>query len=195
MPDKAWKIDSTTLLFGTDEGKLSWWNFATQYPIHRNALTNLNIDVWDIPQLEIANKFSQNIFKLSLQVASIKDLERLPELDDQGHNQLRIYAKKLIEDIKLETQAALNSAEEMKIFIKKLSSSNCLLDLNMNDLEKGLTEVITYMTSLLSSLYEIELEIKTIFEWVDKLDGWKNFEVNSTVLYLFWVSYVINHYA
>ncbi|MDY0129502.1 MAG: hypothetical protein RBR63_04880 [Methanosarcina vacuolata] len=193
--DKAWIINSTTLLFGTDEGKLSWWNFAIQHTIHRDTLTELNIEVWNIQLLEVANMFSQSIGKLSIQLASIKDLKKLPVLDDQGVNQLKIYAKKLMEDIKLEIQTALNSAEEMNNFIKNTSSSNCFREPNINDLEKALTEVINYITSLSSSLYEIELELKTIFEWVDKFYGWKAFEICSMSVYLFWVSDVINDYV
>jgi len=188
----AWIINSNTFLSRASVDKLNLLNFATQKLIPMDVLSELKIKVWDIPQLEVATRFIQNMVKLSLQIASIKDLKRLPFLDDQGVDQFKIYATKLMGDIKLEIQIILSSAEEMKNFLMKLSYSDDHIYPNMSELDTILNEVIKYLTSVSNSLDEIELEQKTLFEWVDKLDGWKFCVIYASNAYLFWVSYVIS---
>lgn len=191
LTDKAWRIYSNTLM-GSNNGYLNWWNFAIQYPIPKDALTELNINVWDIPQLEVATKFIQNIIKLSQQLTSIKDLERLPELDNQGISQLEVYAIKLMKDVKLVTRIILVSAEEMKNDLEKLPSSDYHTPPDVSESIKALNEVIRDMLSLSSSQEIIDLELKSILKWVNKLDKWKNCEIFAKMAYLLWVSDVIN---
>ena len=190
LTDKAWRIDSNTLLLGTDEGILSWRNFATQYPIHRDALADLNIDIWDIPHLEIASKFAQNIVKLSLQLASIKDLERLPELDDQGISQIKTYVQKLMDDISIVIQNILESISNMTNIFGGLSPSDYYNRPNMIESMRALIELGKYIIPASNSQGEITLEPKTILEWANKLDEWRNY---SMIAYLFWASDVIDN--
>ena len=190
LTDKAWRINSNTLLLGTDEGILNWWNFATQYPIHRDALTNLNIDIWDIPQLEIATKFAQNIVKLSLQLASIKDLERLPELDDQGISQIKTYAQKLMDDIRIVIQNILESRANMLKIFGDLSPSDYYNHSYMIESMRALIEVGKYIIPVPNSQGEISLEPNTILEWANKSDEWRNYAM---IAYLFWASDIINN--
>lgn len=62
----------------------------------------------------------------------------------------------------------------------------------MSELDIILTELIKYVASVSNSLDETDLEVKSIFEWVDKLKEWQFCEIYSRIAYLFWVSYVIN---
>lgn len=187
---KAWKINSNTLLSGIDEGNLSWWNFESQHSIQRKALTNLNIEVWNISQLEIATKFAQSIVKLSFQLASIKDSERLSELDDQGINQIKTYAQKLMDDISISIQNIYESAEEMIKIFGDISPSDYYNHSNMIESVRALIEVGKYIIPVPNSQGETTLEAKTVLEWANKLDDWRNYAM---IAYLFWASDVIDN--
>lgn len=189
LADKAWRVDSDTLLWGSSEGKLGWWNFVAQYPIPEDALIKLNINIWDMPQLEVATRFAQNTFKLSLQLASIKDLERLPELDDQGIKQLGVYVQKLMDEISIVAQIVLDSAAEMMNIFEKLSRSDYCNHPNMVESMKALIEMGKYMTPVPNPQGKITLELRTIFEWADKLNEGRTYAI---IAYLFWVSDVIS---
>ncbi len=189
LADKAWRVDSDTLLWGTSEGKLSWWNFVAQYQISEDAITKLNINVWDIPKLEVANLFAQNTFKLSMQLASIKDLERLPELDDLGIKQLKIYVQKLMDEISITAQIVLDSAAEMMKIFGKLSPSDYCNHPNMVESMRAMIEMAKYITPIPNPQGKITLELETIFEWADKLNEGRKYAM---IAYLFWASDVIS---
>ena len=189
LTDNAWRVDSDTLLWGTNEGKLSWWNLVAQYPIPRNALTELNINIWDIPQLEVATRFAQNTYKLSLQLASIKDLERLPELDDLGIIQFKTYVQKLMDDISIAAQTVLDSAAEMMNIFEELSRSDYCNRQNMVESMRALIEMSKYMTPVPNPQGELTLGLKTISEWADKSDEGRKYAI---IAYLFWASDVIS---
>jgi hypothetical protein len=189
LADKAWRVDSDTLLWGTSEGKLGWWNFVVQYPIPKDALAKLNINIWDIPKLEVATRFAQNTFKLSLQLASIKDLERLPELDDQGIKYLEIYVQKLMDEISVVVQIVLDSAAEMMNIFGELSRSECCDHPNMVESMNALIEMGKYITPVPDPQGKITLELRTIFEWADRLNEGRTYAI---IAYLFWASDVIS---
>jgi hypothetical protein len=169
---------------------LNWFNFIAQYTIPRDALTKLNTNIWDIPQLEVATKFAQNIVNLSLQLASIKDLDRLPELDDLGISQIKIYAQKLINDISMTVQVISDSIINMTNVFEELPPSERHNHPNMIASIQALIEVGKYLIPTSNSQEETVLELKTILGWTDKLDEWRNYAMIS---YLFWSSDVINN--
>ena len=189
LTDKSWRIDSDTLLWGTSEGKLSWWNFVAQYPIPRDALTELCINIWEIPQLEVATKFVQNTYKLSLQLASIKDLERLPELDDLGISQFKVYFQELMDDISKVAQTVLDSATEMKNIFNELSPSDYHNHPYKVKSMQALIEMSKCMTPVPNPRGEITLELKTIFKWAEDLEDGRKYAI---LAYLFWASDVIS---
>jgi hypothetical protein len=176
-------------LRATSDGKLSWWNYASQYPIPLDALAKLNINIWNIPQLEVATRFAKNTFKLSLQLASIKDLEKLPELDDQGINQLKIYVQKLMDNISEAAQIVLDSAAEMMNIFGELSSSDYCNHPDMVESMRALIEMSKYITPVSNPQGPVTLELKTIFEWADKLNEGRTYAI---IAYLFWASDVIS---
>ena len=189
LTDKSWRVDSDTLLWGTSEGKLGWWNFAAQYQIPRDALTELSINIWDMPQLEVATRFAQNTYKLSLQLASIKDLERLPELDDLGISQFKVYVQKLMDNNSKVTQNVLDSATEMTRIFRELPKSECQNRPYMVKSMQALIEMGKYITPVPNPQGEMTLELKTIFKWADQLEEGR---IYASLAYLFWASDAIS---
>jgi hypothetical protein len=190
LKDKAWRVSSATLLSSVD-GNLNWFNLITQYTIPKDALIRLNIDVWDIPELEVANRLTQNVFNLSLQVASLKDLEKLTGLDDQGINQLNLYAQKLASDINTSAQVISDSAEKMENIFREIPPSDYNNHLNMFYSMRYLEEAGKYLMSPFNSQEEKTSEPDNLIsEWKDRLEkGRMAFCVSN----LFWASDMINN--
>jgi hypothetical protein len=192
LTNTAWRIYSNTLLWGSCDGKLGWWNYATQYPVPQDALTELNINLWDLPQLEVAASLNQNTFKLSLQLASIRDYDRLPELDDQGIIQFKTYLQKLVDDISIVTQNVLDSGAQMMNILGSLSVSDYNNHPNLVECRQALIEMNKYIMPVPNPMGKITLDQKTIKEWANELNGGKLY---AALAYLFWANDIIYDYS
>jgi hypothetical protein len=169
LTDKVWKVDSNTLLWATNDGKLNWWNYAIQYSLPRNILSELNINIWDIPQIEIAARLFQNTFRLSAQLDSIRDLERLPKLDDRGIKQVEIYFQKSIDEIIKVWQNVVDSANNMVAIYTELPNLNDCCHTNMIESINALNVLCKYMPEF-DAQGKITIELSTVSKWADMLD-------------------------
>ena len=190
LNDKAWHVNSDVLLWSENNGKLSWWNLVIQYPIPRDALDELHLDIWDDPQLEVATNLAQNAFELSLRLASIRGFERLPELDAQGVNQFSTYVQNLMDNVSMVAQSVLDSGAEMMNIFSELPNSECENRPNMIESMQALVEMGKYITPVSEVRGEITLDLRTIFKWADMLEKARGYAVFA---YLFWASDVISN--
>ena len=189
LNDKAWHVNSDVLLWGENSGKLSWWNLIIQYPIPGDAFDELNLDIWDDPQLEIATNLAQNAFELSLRLANIRNFKGLPELDDQGVNQFSTYVQSSIDNAIMVAQSVSNSAEEMKNIFEELPNSEYENHPNMIESMQALIEMVKYITPVSEVREEMTLDLKTISKWADMLEKAREY---AALAYLFWASDVIS---
>jgi hypothetical protein len=110
-------------------------------------------------------------------------------LDDQGIKQLGVYDQKLMDEISIVAQIVLDSAAEMMNIFEELPRSDYCNHPNMVESMKALIEMGKYMTPVPNPQGKITLEIRTIFEWADKLNEGRT---SAIIAYLFWVSDVIS---
>lgn len=99
---------------------LSWVNFIP-VAIPTDALLQLKLSTYTHPQLGVAQKLMESISQLSLLVSHIRDFERLPEIDEQGHELLQQYIQQVpVNDC---LQLTLDSASEIASYYNQLSLS------------------------------------------------------------------------
>jgi hypothetical protein len=107
----AWRIILPVIIEGGGQ-ELRWWNYA-QHQIPSDALGQLKIESWDLPQLTVAAKLLQSTSVLFQIAAHIRDFRRLPDLDQEGVAQLQDYVDRLSRYGSEALQSVLDAEVEM----------------------------------------------------------------------------------
>jgi hypothetical protein len=187
LTDKAWRINSNILLLGGEVGKLSWWNFLILHQIPKDALAELNFDIWDDTHLEVVTKLLGNAFDMSFRLAHIRDLGKLSELDEQGINQFGTYAQNIMNKISIECTTLSDSSLKMMNVFKELPESEYEKHQDAIKSMQALIEMIKYIPGTNG---EAIVDFKTIERWANMLEKAREY---AAVAYLFWASDVISN--
>ncbi len=102
----AWHLDLPLILEGSE---LKWWQIF-QLPIPDHAVVELGIATWQDTRLEPAITFLTSTTALSMYAAHIGDFLNMPELDDEGINQLQVYLQKTKSQLEEAFQSTLDTS-------------------------------------------------------------------------------------
>jgi hypothetical protein len=164
----AWRI-SLPVILESENQELKWWNYA-QHQIPLDALRELKIESWDLPQLELAARLLQHTSVLFHSAAHIRDFRRLPDVDDQGLLQLQSYIDRLNKYSSGALQAVFDAVAEMMAAYNELSEEE-------RDRRPFLAESVMAVAELYDSVKptadfdgRAAMDLDGLVEWTSRLE-------------------------
>jgi hypothetical protein len=115
----AWKFTTNVFLSGSTSEGYAWWDYV-QYPVPPENWDSLKLQMWEHPRLELADQFQNAVAVLSLLIAHLCDLDRLPEVDEEGKELLQDYISDLSGDVSGAFQQVLDRMAEMVNYFNSL---------------------------------------------------------------------------
>lgn len=187
---KAWRFSS--FLFSVDPNReFNQWNFVL-VAIPSDAFSQLALSTWNHPRLTIVQKLIGLIFQLSLLVSHIQDFERLPELDEQGHELLQQFIQQGTMLLSETFQAVLDVETEIVSYFNALSSlertNRIHLIIALQILVKLSEQILPTDDCSRDGKIIVSMNLRQISEWASRLNSIKQ-QVN--IMYLSWVSDVL----
>jgi hypothetical protein len=165
----AWRVNTAVILQQDESAQLGWWNLA-QLPIPTEAVQQLQLSTWDLPQLALGQKLLQSAVLLFFLAGHIRDFRRLDDIDDEGIALLQEYVTRLNGTLSEALQAILDAEAELWSAINSLEVS---------DLEKrpALIEMAQTLPKLHEQIVPTEdsdkqqtLTLDRLIAWADRLE-------------------------
>jgi len=117
----AWRMTTSVLASGRASGGKDWWNYV-QRPVSPEDWTRSGLPAWESERLQMATTFQSALIELSLLVAHLCDLTRLPaQTDDLGQTLLQEYLTRQSQSINEAFQRALDQAAELLRYFESLT--------------------------------------------------------------------------
>lgn len=182
---EAWHININILTVGEKEEELRWWNLIRQ-PIPQQAFAESGFEIWNIPRLETGARLSQSVTALSLLVAHIRDLDRIPDADEQGVKQLHEYLQQVQAQITQAYQEIFDSVTAIASVCNELTPSDYENRPNFVAVMQGLSELRGIFFDFKT---EFSLNTQELVEWAPQLEKARN---TAFAIYLFWVADVLD---
>ncbi|MGA9994777.1 MAG: hypothetical protein WBP93_05140 [Pyrinomonadaceae bacterium] len=164
----AWRISLPVILEGDSPG-LSWWNYA-QHEIPSNALEELRIESWSVPELSVAADLLQSTVALFQLAGHLRDFRRLPELDEQGIEQLKLHLDRVNKYLGESLTVLLNS--EMSIV-----NAYDVLTPSEREVHPALVEARHAVADLHKLVLpredfdgQVIMKLSDLIEWADRLE-------------------------
>ncbi len=187
----AWRFSSILFSVDTGEGTFKQWNFVP-VAIPSNAFSQLALSTWTYPRLLVAQKLTGLLFQLSLLVSHIREFEKLPELDEQGHELLQQYIQRLTSPMGEIFQAVLDTETEMIDYFNQLSPSEQENRPYLITVVQGLAElheqILPTADCSRDGRIHLTMNLLEIAEWASRLES---IQQSISLIYLFWVSDVL----
>ena len=187
----AWRFSSILFSVESSSSQLGWWNFVP-VPIPPATCAELSLLTWSSLRLETANKLLALVSELALLVAHMRDFERLPELDELGHQQIQPYLQQLTIPISQILEAALETEVAMASAFNELSQSQ---QIDRPNLITSMEHLIDLHRLILPTAeaqpegrIEAHLDLAEVAEWADRL---QEVQLRCFLLYSSWVSDVL----
>jgi hypothetical protein len=195
LDGKACRFSSSLFSVNTGEDTFRRWNFLP-VTIPSDAFSQLALTTCTYPRLVVAQKFTGLLFQLLLLVSHLRDFERLPEQNEQGHELLQQYIQRLTAPIGETFLAVLDAETEMCNYFHQLSPSEQENRPNLIAVDQELAELHRQMlpTADCSRDGRIELtmnlaeNLAEVAEWASRLES---IQQSVSLMYLFWVSDVL----
>jgi hypothetical protein len=164
----AWRI-ALPVITESENESLSWWNYA-QSPIPMEALDQLNLKSWDLPQLSEGAKLMQYTTILFYIATHIRDFGRLPDLDEEGLTQLQAYVNRLSRHASEALQSVLDTEGEMLATFNNLSEDDQKLRPYLFESALAITDL--HKTILPSEDFSnhLEMDLQSLIDWATRLE-------------------------
>lgn len=187
----AWRFSSILFSVDTGEDTFKRWNFVP-VAIPSDAFSQLALTTWTYPRLVVAQKLTGLLFQLLLLVSHLRDFERLPEQNEQGHELLQQCIQRLTTPIGETFQAVLDAETEMIDYFNQLSPSEQANRPNLIIVDRGLAElhqqILPPANCYRDGRIELARNLAEVTEWASRLES---IQQSVSLMYLFWVSDVL----
>jgi len=164
----AWRIILPTILEGENQ-ELKWWNYAL-HQIPPDALGELKIEPWDLPQLEVAAKLQQSTSMLFHAAGHIRDFRRLPDLDDQGLVQLQSYINRLNKYSSEALQTVFDAEAEMAAAFNRVPEAELEGRPALVDSARALVELHKSVQPTKDFENSVAMGLEELIEWASRLE-------------------------
>jgi hypothetical protein len=164
----AWRI-SLPVIIESGGQELRWWNYA-QHQIPPDALGQLNIESWDLPQLTVAAKLQQSTSVLFQVAGHIRDFRRLPDLDQEGQAQLQAYVDRLSRYGSESLQSVLDAIAEMLAAYNSLSEAEQKLRPSLAESALALTELYNSIIPTVDFQNHAAMDLDGLVAWASRLE-------------------------
>jgi len=180
----AWRITTSVFLSGSAFKEDDWWNYVL-HPLPPEVWERLGLQVWEHPRLESANQFQSAVAALSLLVAHICDLDRLPEVDEQGERLLQDYVRSQSSHISEVFQQVLDRMAEMANYFNSLTTEE-------QEQRPVLVAAIQALVEMRENIMpgkdfdgELKMNLTSAREWMQRLETAR---VQAELVRLYWVA-------
>ncbi|MEQ9483745.1 hypothetical protein [Coleofasciculus sp. F4-SAH-05] len=183
----------SSILFSVDRGEDTFGqcNFVP-VAIPSNAFSQLELSTWTYPRLLVGQKLTGLLFQLSLLVSHLREFEKLPELNEQGHELLQQYIQRLTSPMGEIFQAVLDTETEMFDYFDQLSPSEQANRPHLNTVVQGLAElheqILPTADCSRDGRIQLAMNLSEVAEWASRLES---IQQSVFSMYLFWVSDVL----
>ncbi|MEQ9625156.1 hypothetical protein [Coleofasciculus chthonoplastes] len=183
----------SSILFSVDRGEDTFGqcNFVP-VAIPSNAFSQLELSTWTYPRLLVGQKLTGLLFQLSLLVSHLREFEKLPELNEQGHELLQQYIQRLTTPMGEIFQAVLDTKTEMIDYFKQLSPSEQANRPHLITAVQGLAElqeqILPTADCSRDGRIQLTMNLPEVAEWANRLES---IQQSVFLIYLFWVSDVL----
>lgn len=188
----ACRISLINFLFGSDE--IGWWHFVPN-PIPANFLRELEITTWTLPRLEIANNLQSSIGQLTslaFHIQDFKRIEKISDLDEQGHELLQQYMQLLATPMSEVFQLVLDTETEIAEFFNKLPASEQASRLHLLTALQLLVELHKLIMPTDDFQNQVRMDLEEIVNWASQL---KTAQQYAFLTYLSLVSDVLEEFC
>jgi len=190
LASQTWRFSS--IMFSVDPNSdLGAWHFVP-IPIPTNALSQLALSTWTHPRLDTAQRFIGAISGLSLLTSHLRDFERLPELDDQGHALLQQYIHQCAVQLNECFQAVLDAETELLNYYSQLPPQDLVHRPNLTTAIQALVElheqILPANDHQTDGRIELPMSLAEFADWANRLEPIQNL---TFFIYLHWVSDVL----
>ena len=176
----AWQLDLLTLLCKERSQELGWWNHVQQ-PIPSNVLEELNISIWEHPDIKIGNDLlglvNQQLM-LILHLLDIKGIEENVRLDRQGQEHIQKY----FQDVLRLFRQDLSTLNEI------LNSINYKIAVSHNDDIKNKFSIVLKILRETYNLISLISEERLLINNISILH--KNIEDYRSYIFLFYLQWI-----
>jgi len=180
----AWRISTSVFLAGSALKEDDWWNYVL-HPVRPEVWERLGLPVWEHPRLELANEFQSAVAALSLLVAHICDLDRLPELDEQGGRFLQDYVTSQGSHISDVFQLVLDRMAEMVNYFNGLMMEEQERHPALAAAIQGLVEMRENIMPSQDFDRELKMDLTNAREWMQRLETAR---VQAELVRLYWTA-------
>jgi hypothetical protein len=164
----AWRIALQVITESKNES-LSWWNYA-QSPIPTEAIKQLKIDSWNLPQLSVAAKLMQYTTILFYIAVHIRDFRRLPDLDEEGLTQLQSYVSRLSRHASEALQSVLDTEVGMLAAFNNLSEEDQKLRPYLFESAVAITNLHKAILPSEDFSNRLEIDLEGLIDWATRLE-------------------------
>ncbi len=190
LASQTWRFSS--IMFSVDPNNdLGFWHFVP-VPIPVDILSQLPISTWAPPRLDTAQQLLGAVSGLSILASHLRDFERLPKLDDQGHDILQPYVHQCATQLSECFQAILDSETELLNYFNQLPSPEKINRPNLMTAMQGLVElheqILPPSDRQADGRIELSMNLTEFAEWASRLETIQNL---AFFVYLYWVSDVL----
>jgi len=185
----AWRL----LTFGAvlsdkDLGENPW--LYVPLPIPSGTWQVLGMDLWNLEDIQLADRFSESVVGLYLCVSQLGEFKGMPELPDSAYPFAQLYIERQEQEINRHLQSVFDTAAEMGDKFNALSKP-----------EQGARG---YLLEAMAGLAEVHRLVRPS----DEFDGSQSFDINELADYaqrleqaqqltegikLFWIADVLDH--
>ena len=182
----AWRILMPSLL-STKEFKI--WQLA-HHTIPSDAFSQLGFSTWTVPRLEIATNLLQGAVTLSHLTIHIRDLKELPDVDDQGEEQLQAYMSRLSNHISEAFQLFLGSASRILDEFNNLPASEQEYRPNLIAAVQAISEMHQDILPTSDFQGKTLLTLEDLYDWADRLEQGQEYAV---LIWLNWATDILDN--
>jgi hypothetical protein len=165
----AWRVSTAVILQQAESMQLSWWNLA-QLPIPTEAVQQLKLSTWDIPQLAHGQKLLQSTVVLFFLAGHIRDFRRLGEIDDEGMALLQEYVTRLNATLSEALQTVLDAETEMASAVNSIESTELENRAALIEMAKTLPQLHELILPTVDFEKQQTLTLESLIAWADRLE-------------------------
>lgn len=181
----AWSFHLSTLL---SEGGLNWIHGLRQ-AIPHDAMTALDLRVWSLPRLDVANRLLGAMSTLPFLVGHLRHLNQLPDLDDRAFSYGQDYIQRICNHLGEIYRAANNAASEMLDHFHTLPSPEQEQRIHLEGAMLALRDLYNSLPPELLTEGTRTMQLQELVGWANALEETQH---HALLAYLSWVTDVLD---
>lgn len=179
----AWKVPMWGNL-GRKDLEIGWTNFIL-HPIPKDAVKELNLQMWNLPKLEVGNQMIQSIMIFQMGLGHLRHISSIVgNVDSLGNEILQDYLSKFSKNLSEPMNLFLTKLDIIKEELRKVFEQDPENNLHLEDIIDLASDTFEFFSSRKGDNELIELDIAEITVWFEKFG---NVLSLSNLIHLVWI--------